>query len=214
MRVMIALEHPATSDFLRGMVQEEYGAVIVGQAESVTKSLMLARKLRPDVAIIDCYLPYMAGPDKTPHSQIGGLDAAQVISEEMPNTRVMVLNNLDDVKIVDSYWNSDTVVSFVRETLGNSIPLTLRELSRGPKNSPVFARVEAKKRIDVKQKGLAIIEEVSLFGGIGILCGLIMMVTGLLLIPGIFIASVGVTVLAIGLAAKYLLGKLLKEDSK
>ncbi len=56
-RVMRASEYPEMRTFLREIVEAEDRAVIVGQAENATRALTLAKNLRPDVAIIDSYLP-------------------------------------------------------------------------------------------------------------------------------------------------------------
>lgn len=63
MRVMVASEYPEVQYFLREVVEGEDGAVIVGQAENATKALTLAQNLRPDIAIIDSYLPHVVGLD-------------------------------------------------------------------------------------------------------------------------------------------------------
>jgi CheY-like chemotaxis protein len=91
-RVILASEHPEVRHFLREVVEEESGAVILGQAENATKALALAKHLRPDVAIIDCYLPHTMGSDTVPLSRVGGLDVAESISEEIPDTKVVLLN--------------------------------------------------------------------------------------------------------------------------
>jgi CheY-like chemotaxis protein len=213
MRVLIALEHPGTRQFVKGIVQEENDTVIVGQADNVARALLLARKLRPDLAIIDCFLPHTVGLDNVPLSRTGGLDAAQAISEEIPNTRVMLLNNLEEVKVSEYSWSSDTVVSFAREAIGNSIPLYLRDLSNEPKNGPVFARVEVKTKPSIKQKSQAVCDTVNIFGGALILSGLIMMFTLILMVPGIMAASVGLLMVLMGLSAKVVLSKLTKKKA-
>lgn len=93
--------------------------------ENVTKALILARNLRPDIAIIDCYLPYVIGLDALPPSRIGGLDTAQTISQGIPNTRVILLNNLDTEVLPEHILGSGVMAFFSRKTNGSNTPFTL-----------------------------------------------------------------------------------------
>ena len=92
-RVFLASEHSYVRDFLSEVIEQEDGVDIIGQAQDARQALTLTRNLRPDVAVIDSYLPHDAGLDTIPMSRINGLDTAQAISQEMPNTRVILLSN-------------------------------------------------------------------------------------------------------------------------
>src|SRR3990170_4440534 len=91
-RVILASGNPSVRHFLRGAVEGEPGTTVIGQAENATKALVMARNLRPDIAIIDSYLPHSVSLETVPLSRIGGLDAAQAAFEEIPNLRVVLLN--------------------------------------------------------------------------------------------------------------------------
>ena len=60
------------------------GFEVVGQAGNAVELLALVRATRPDVAIIDIRMP--------PAHATEGLDAAQVIRKELPNTAIIVLS--------------------------------------------------------------------------------------------------------------------------
>src|SRR5262245_65089917 len=60
------------------------GYDVVGQAGDATELLALVREHRPDVAIVDIRMP--------PDHATEGLRAAQVISEEIPETAILVLS--------------------------------------------------------------------------------------------------------------------------
>jgi CheY-like chemotaxis protein len=199
MRVLLASEKDGLSRLLEGVEQGADQAVVVGQADSVNKALALAKQLRPDVAIIDASLPYTVGLRNVPLSSVGGLDAAQMISQEIPNARVMVVNNLETIKLPEGEWNNDTVVSFAEDRLGPTLKLNLKELTR---NRPIFARVELEKRPWVKGKPAHYSDEIILFGGVGILLGLIMMVTLILFVPGLVLAAAGAVAALVGFSLK------------
>ncbi len=91
--VLLASEYSQVRDFLSEVIEQEDGVDIIGQAQDARHALTLTRNLRPDVAVIDSYLPHDAVLDSIPLSRINGLDTAQAIFKEMPNTRVILLSN-------------------------------------------------------------------------------------------------------------------------
>ncbi len=93
MRAIIASEVPEVRRLLTGVVQKDMGGVVAAQAENGLKALTLAKSLRPDVMLVDYRLPHVAGMDDVRLSRIGGLDTALAVSQELPNTRVMVVND-------------------------------------------------------------------------------------------------------------------------
>ncbi len=203
-RIMLASEHSEVRYFLREVVEEEAGVVIVGQAENATKALTLARNLRPDVAIIDSHLPHAVGLDTIPLSRIGGLDTAQTISEEIPNTQVILLSNLNEAVLPKQNLGSDVDTFFSREIIGTNTPFTLQKLYHEAEQLSilVFANVEVKQRAALSQKVANISDKAILFGGFGILGGLALMLTVVLAGAGVFLAAAGAATVFLGLAGK------------
>ncbi len=203
-RVVLASEYSQARHFLRDVVEEEGGAVIVGQAENASKALTLARNLRPDIALIDCHLPHAVGLDTVALSRIGGLDTAQNISGEVPNTRAILLYNLDEEVLSKYGLGSSNVAFFSREINGVSIPFALQELYHEvlAPNAIIFANVEVKQQDALRQKIASISDKAVLFGGIGIVGGLCLMLTVILAGAGVFLALAGAAVMFLGLAGK------------
>lgn len=203
-RVILASEYPEVRYFLREAVEGEAGAVIVGLAENATKALTLARNLRPDVAIIDCYLPHAIGLDTVPLSRIGGLDTAQTISEEIPNIRVIMVNNLDVKALPERGLSGDSVTSFSRKRKEGEIPFTLQELYQEtePLTPLVFANINMQRRVSLRQKVTDISDKAILFGGLSILGGLSLILTVILAGAGAFLAVAGAATIFLGLMGK------------
>ena len=203
-RVIVASEYPDVRHFLREAIEREPGAVIVGQAENAARALSLARKLRPDVAIIDSCLPHTFGLDAVPLSRIGGLDTALATSEEIPNIRVVLLSNLDTEVLPDHGLSSGSGPIFSREVMGARIPFTIPELCHGAEatDTLVFADIETKPRTSFRKKITSMSDKAIFFGGLGILGGLALMLTVILAGSGIFLALAGVATILLGLAGK------------
>ncbi len=202
-RVILASEHPQVRYFLRDMVEAGGGAVIVGQAENAAKALTLVGNLRPDIAIIDSHLPHAVGLDTVALSRIAGLDTAQTISAEIPKTRVVMVNNLDEEVWREHGLGGDIVPSFCREAEEACIPFTLQELYHEELPSGIiFASVEGKQHHALWQKVANISDKTLLVGGFGTVSGLILMVTVIFTGAGIFLAVGGAVTMFLGLAGK------------
>ncbi len=203
-RVIVAVEDPQAQDFLKGVVEGEGGAVIVGQAQDAVKALALARNLRPDVAIVDCYLPHVIGLDNIPMSRIGGLDTAQAISGEIPSTRVILLPELDKEAVAEHVAGLGERPFLSRKTNGSYAPFKLQELCREvvSPNRLVFANVEVKPWVAARQKGSGITNRVILFGGLGILGGWFLILTVFLAPVGVVLALTGAAAMLFGLAGR------------
>jgi CheY-like chemotaxis protein len=201
---MLASEYPEMRTFLREIVETEDRAVIIGQAENATKALTLAKNLRPDVAIIDSYLPHTIGLDTIALSRIGGLDIAQTISEEIPNVRVVLLNSPDVRLLPERSWGSDIGASLCKENNGTCIPFTLSELGQEAvlSGALVFANVEANVIAAPGPKATSLSNKAIFFGALGILVGWLLIVTMFLAGAGVFVALAGAAAMLIGLVGK------------
>ena len=64
---------------------EGRGITIVGEAAEGAEGIGLARKLTPDVVLMDLKMPGM-----------GGIEATKIITSSLPDTRIIVLTTFDD----------------------------------------------------------------------------------------------------------------------
>ena len=83
-RVLIADDHAVVRYGLRALL-ELSGSEVVAEADEGRQALRLARKLKPDVAILDVTMP-----------GLNGIDATEVLREECPETRVVILSMHSD----------------------------------------------------------------------------------------------------------------------
>ncbi len=203
-RVIVASEYPKMRYRLKELVEDEPGAVVIGQAENASRALALARKLRPDFAIIDSYLPHVIGLDTVPLSRAGGLDTAQIISEEIPHVRVILLTNTEGGIPLGSSFGQDIALSFARKELETSIPLKLRELYCDTvKPCPlVFANVEPIPMASAQGKSANLSGTAIFLGSLGILTGLGLIATMFLATAGAFIALAGGLAMFFGISGK------------
>jgi DNA-binding NarL/FixJ family response regulator len=80
-RVMLVDDHQVLRDGLRVLLEVEADITVVGEASTGQEALTLARKLQPQIMVVDIGLPDMSG-----------LDLIPIICAELPNTRIVVLS--------------------------------------------------------------------------------------------------------------------------
>lgn len=84
MRILLADDHPMFSQGLKALLERE-GFEVVGQAEDGHEAVRMARKLEPDVAVLDLGMPLL-----------NGVDAAREIHKRAPNTQVILLTMYEE----------------------------------------------------------------------------------------------------------------------
>ena len=83
-RVLIADDQALVRAGFRKLLEAESGIEVVGEAEDGASALMAARRLRPDVVLMDIRMPRM-----------DGIEAARRMAADVPHTRVVILTTYD-----------------------------------------------------------------------------------------------------------------------
>jgi len=78
--VLIADDHDLFAESLRAFLSTEEGISVVGRAANGEEAARLCSELRPDVVLMDISMPVL-----------NGFEAARLIREEVPETRVLFL---------------------------------------------------------------------------------------------------------------------------
>lgn len=89
-RIVIADDHSVVRQGLRMFLGLDPELEVVGEASNGAEALQLARKLRPDVVVMDLLMPVMSG-----------IEATAAIRRELPDTEVLALTSvLEDASVV------------------------------------------------------------------------------------------------------------------
>jgi DNA-binding NarL/FixJ family response regulator len=88
-RVLLADDHAVLREATAELVDHQADMKVVGQAGTGEETIVAARKLRPDVVVMDIAMP-----------RLGGLEATRRIMAECPGTRVLVLSAHEDAEHV------------------------------------------------------------------------------------------------------------------
>jgi NarL family two-component system response regulator LiaR len=91
-RVLLVDDHSVVREGLRAVLEMNPGIEIVGEAADGEEAVERARRLQPDVILMDLMMP-----------KKNGVTAIREICEERPETRILVLSSsADDVQVIES----------------------------------------------------------------------------------------------------------------
>lgn len=84
-RILITDDHQLFREGIANLLAASTQIEIVGHAENGQQAIEKARKLKPDIVMMDLSLPVM-----------NGVDATRILHKELPETKVLVLSMHDD----------------------------------------------------------------------------------------------------------------------
>ena len=119
LRILLADDHPMFIQGLRGILERERFEVVAEAADG-REAVRLAKKTRPDVAILDLAMPLL-----------NGVDAAREIEKVAPGTRTILLTSyLEEQYVVDALKAG--VSGYILKTKAAAdLVQAIREVSRG-----------------------------------------------------------------------------------
>ena len=83
--VLIADDQTLFREGIKDLLEDEKGITVVGEAANGPEVVAMAKKLKPDVILMDIKLP-----------QMDGVSATRIIRKECPNTNVLILSGYED----------------------------------------------------------------------------------------------------------------------
>jgi NarL family two-component system response regulator LiaR len=89
-RVMVVDDHAVVREGLRAFLELQDGLEVIGEADDGRAAVTEARRLRPDVILMDLVMP-----------ELDGVAAMRALRDESPDSRVIVLTSfLDDERLL------------------------------------------------------------------------------------------------------------------
>src|SRR5262245_35633645 len=118
--IVLADDHRIVREGLHALLKSETGFSVVGEAGDGLTALELARKLSPDVVLLDLMMP-----------GLNGLEVARQLNKQMPQTKIIILSMYDDEGFVlEALANG--VSGYVLKDAGSSdLVQAVREVAAG-----------------------------------------------------------------------------------
>lgn len=129
-RVLLAEDHTVVREGLRALLEAEGDIQVVGEAETGRQAVVQARKLRPDVVVVDIAMPLL-----------NGLEATRQILKALPGARVLVLSAHGDDAYVEQAQALGAAGYLLKQTSAQVLAQAVREVHQGRAYySPMIAR--------------------------------------------------------------------------
>lgn len=119
-RVLLVDDQEIVRQGLTTILKYAPGVVVVGQAGDGEEAVALARALRPDVVLMDLKMP-----------RLGGIPATRRISEELPDTQVIILTTYDTDGLVFEGIKAGAKGYLLKDAAGETLVEAIRGVMRG-----------------------------------------------------------------------------------
>jgi two-component system, NarL family, nitrate/nitrite response regulator NarL len=118
--VLLADDHTIVREGFRKMLELEPDLEVAGEAQDGRQAVALARKLRPDVVLMDIAMPLL-----------NGLEATRQLLKAAPTTKVMMLSAHNDDAYLQSAIESGAVGFLLKQTSSHVVCDAIREIQKG-----------------------------------------------------------------------------------
>jgi two-component system response regulator DevR len=137
LRILLVDDHEVVRLGVRGLIDRQAGMEVVGEAATVREAVSQARRLLPDVVVLDIRLPGGSG-----------LDACQQIKDYRPETRIIVLTSFPDDEVIFDAIACGADGYVLKEIGSDELIQALERIGRGESllDPAVTAQVFAKMR--------------------------------------------------------------------
>src|SRR5256885_6039752 len=103
--VLLADDHIVVRQGLRALLAAEDDMEIIGEADNGRQAVQLAKKLLPNVVVMDIAMPVL-----------NGLEATRQITRMLPGTRVLVLSSYSDGDYAQQLTEAGAAGYLVKQT--------------------------------------------------------------------------------------------------
>jgi DNA-binding NarL/FixJ family response regulator len=119
-RVLIVDDHAIVRDGIRALLAGDKDVQVIGEAGGGREAIELARKLTPDVIVMDIAMP-----------DLGGLEATLAIRGERPDSRIVVLSQYSDPSYVRRFLKAGVAGYVLKKAAGADLVAAIRSVARG-----------------------------------------------------------------------------------
>src|SRR5690348_8376043 len=109
-RILIVDDHQAVRDGLRSLLGSRPQWEVCGEATDGIEALEKAKKLRPDLVLMDVSMPRM-----------DGMAAARIIRSDLPGTRVVLVSQNDIVALKNHVKDAGADAFVTKNTLADDL---------------------------------------------------------------------------------------------
>jgi two-component system, NarL family, response regulator NreC len=95
LRILVADDHEVMRTGVRALIEQEPGWQVCGTATNGQEAVEVARKLKPDVVVLDMTMP-----------ELDGLEALREIKRALPNTEVVIFSAYHSEEVIEQLFDA------------------------------------------------------------------------------------------------------------
>lgn len=118
--ILLAEDHTIVREGFRTMLEMEHDFEVVGEAEDGRQALILTRKLRPEVVLMDIAMP-----------RLNGVEATCQVLRDFPATKVIILSAHSDDAYISEAIESGAAGFLLKQSSAHMVCEAIREVHKG-----------------------------------------------------------------------------------
>jgi two-component system, NarL family, response regulator NreC len=107
LRILVADDHEVMRTGVRALIEQEPGWQVCGTATNGQEAVEAARKLKPDVVVLDMTMP-----------ELDGLEALREIKRALPNTEVVIFSAYHSEEVIEQLFDAGAK-SYIQKSDGS-----------------------------------------------------------------------------------------------
>ncbi len=127
-RILLADDHQLLADACKKLLEPEFQ--VVGIVTDGRRVIAAAAELKPDIIILDIYMPYL-----------NGLDAGRQVKQKMPSMKLMFLTMTTAADVAAEAFRRGASAYVLKQSAGDELLLAIRRVVSGATYlSPLLAK--------------------------------------------------------------------------
>ena len=118
--ILLADDHTVVRQGLKALLEAQPDMMVVGEAANGRQAMQLARKLSPDVVVMDIAMP-----------SLNGLEATRQIIRTLPSAKVLILSSYNDDEYVSQLTEAGAAGYMLKQTAATDLIRAIREVRKG-----------------------------------------------------------------------------------
>lgn len=127
-RILIADDHQLLADACKRLLEPEFS--VVGVVTDGRSLVTAAAELRPDIVILDIYMPHL-----------NGLDAGEQVKQKLPRVKLVFLTMTTSASVAAEAFRRGASGYVLKQSTGDELVLAVRKVNQGSSYlSPLVAK--------------------------------------------------------------------------
>ncbi len=119
-RILLADDQYLVQEGIKSVLKDETKIEIVGTAKNGVQAIALAKKLQPNIILLDIEMP-----------KINGIEVAKYIDELLPSTKIIMLSSHNNQKYIAQSLQAGASSYLLKESFVEDLKQAIYSLSRG-----------------------------------------------------------------------------------